>query len=184
MRTWYQRRLRSSRHFLPCWLHPRRRCLRSRRCRRGSSLRRSGCPRPKTPGWRHRCIQPRRRRGAKERQRDGWIFAFSISAWMESKPRQHLPLALRMISARHAELLRPKVKDPSSEWWTSLWVRNARVPISKVEVQRPDRAAATARSPTAAALAAETSLSARQASTASRSPTASPGLRPASQARR
>jgi len=29
----------------------------------------------------------------------------------------------------------------SSEWWTSLWVRNARVPISKVEVQSPNHAA-------------------------------------------
>jgi expansin (peptidoglycan-binding protein) len=29
----------------------------------------------------------------------------------------------------------------SSEWWTSRWVRNARVPISKVEVQSPNHAA-------------------------------------------
>src|SRR6185436_7258984 len=26
----------------------------------------------------------------------------------------------------------------SSEWWTSLWVRNARVPLSKVEVKSPN----------------------------------------------
>jgi expansin (peptidoglycan-binding protein) len=28
----------------------------------------------------------------------------------------------------------------SSQWWTSLWVRNARVPIAKVEVQSPNHA--------------------------------------------
>jgi len=28
----------------------------------------------------------------------------------------------------------------SSEWWTSLWVRNARVPLTKVEVQSPNHA--------------------------------------------
>jgi expansin (peptidoglycan-binding protein) len=32
----------------------------------------------------------------------------------------------------------------SSEWWTSLWVRNARVPLTKVEVQSKNQAAFTA----------------------------------------
>jgi expansin (peptidoglycan-binding protein) len=32
----------------------------------------------------------------------------------------------------------------SSEYWTSLWVRNARVPLSKVEVQSPNHATFTA----------------------------------------
>jgi expansin (peptidoglycan-binding protein) len=31
----------------------------------------------------------------------------------------------------------------SSEWWTSLWVRNARVPLTKVEVMSPNHAAWT-----------------------------------------
>jgi len=31
----------------------------------------------------------------------------------------------------------------SSQWWTSLWVRNARVPLTKVEVQSPNHASWT-----------------------------------------
>jgi expansin (peptidoglycan-binding protein) len=31
----------------------------------------------------------------------------------------------------------------SSQWWTSLWVRNARVPVAKVEVQSPNHASYT-----------------------------------------
>jgi expansin (peptidoglycan-binding protein) len=33
-----------------------------------------------------------------------------------------------------------ELQTGSSEWWTSLWVRNARVPITKVEVQSPSHA--------------------------------------------
>jgi expansin (peptidoglycan-binding protein) len=31
----------------------------------------------------------------------------------------------------------------SNQWWTSLWVRNARVPLAKVEVQSPNHASWT-----------------------------------------
>ena len=34
-----------------------------------------------------------------------------------------------------------ELQTASSEYWTSLWVRNARVPLAKVEVQSPNHAA-------------------------------------------
>ena len=33
-----------------------------------------------------------------------------------------------------------EVQTGSNEWWTSLWVRNARVPLAKVEVQSQNHA--------------------------------------------